>query len=79
MEVGMKRMTPEEGKALDELLTKTDPEFTNIPGIFAQQKFLLDSLDTITAKYIKSKAEYTHQTPAQVIGSIVHKEIAACA
>jgi len=36
-----------------------------------------DPLDKVTANYIIAKAEATNQTPAQVIGKIVHQEIAA--
>ena len=37
----MKRMTLEEASALDKLLTETDPEFTNIPGVFARERDML--------------------------------------
>jgi len=36
-----------------------------------------DVLDKVTASYILTQAEATNQTPAQVIGKLVHKEIAA--
>ncbi|MHC6202214.1 hypothetical protein ACYULU_03360 [Breznakiellaceae bacterium SP9] len=36
----MKRMTMEEAQALDALLTETDPEFTDILGVFAKQRNL---------------------------------------
>jgi hypothetical protein len=34
----MARMTEEEAAALDDLLTKTTPRLTGIPGVFARQK-----------------------------------------
>ena len=73
----MKRMTLEEAKTLDKLLTETDPEFTDIPGVFAKQRNLLDALDVVSANYIKTKSEATHKTPAQLIGELVREKIAA--
>jgi hypothetical protein len=34
-------------------------------------------LDAVTANYIESRAEATKQTPAQVIGVLVRRELAA--
>jgi len=74
----MADMTDEEYNALDERWTKTTPKVNfNRPGIFARQRALLDVLDKVTANYILTRAEATNQTPAQIIGKIVHQEIAA--
>jgi hypothetical protein len=73
----MADMTDEEYDALDELLTTTTPELTDILGVFARQRFLLDCLDTVTANYVQTRAEATKQTPAQVIGMMARREIAA--
>ncbi|GHV37312.1 hypothetical protein AGMMS49546_04680 [Spirochaetia bacterium] len=73
----MKRMTMEEAKALDDLLTETDPEFTDIPGVFAKQRNLLDALDAVSKNYIQTKSEATHKLPAQIIGDMVRKELKA--
>ena len=74
----MADMTNEEYNALDEHWTKTTPKVNfNKPGIFARQRALLDVLDKITANYILTRAEATNQTPAQIIGKMVHQEIAA--
>jgi hypothetical protein len=73
----MKRMILEEAKALDDLLTETDPEFTDIPGVFAKQHNLLDALDVVSKNYIQTKSEATHKPPAQIIGEMVRREIAA--
>ncbi|MCL2879192.1 MAG: hypothetical protein FWF29_03000 [Treponema sp.] len=74
----MADMTDEEYDALDERWTKTVPNVNFArPGIFARQRSLLDVLDKVTASYILTRAEATNQTPAQVIGKIVHREIAA--
>jgi hypothetical protein len=70
-------MTDEEYDALDELLTRTTPKLTDIPGVFAAQRALLNSLDTIAANYIQTRAEATHKSPSQIIGELVRKEIAA--
>jgi hypothetical protein len=73
----MKRMTLEEATALDDRLTATDPEFTDIPGVFAKQRNLLDALDVVSKNYIRSAAEAEHKTPAEIIGDLVRKELKA--
>jgi len=74
----MADMTDEEYAELDEKWTKTTPKVNfNRPGIFARQRALLEVLDKVTSNYIMVRAEATNQTPAQVIGKIVHQEIAA--
>ena len=74
----MADMTDEEYDALDEHWTKTTPKVNfSRPGVFAQQRALLDVLDKVTANYILTQAEATSQTPAQVISKLVHQEIAA--
>jgi hypothetical protein len=75
-EKNMANMTDEEYDALDELLTKTTPRLTNIPGIFARQRALLDALDEVSANYIITKAEAFHKTPSEVIGEMVREKIA---
>jgi RNase H-fold protein (predicted Holliday junction resolvase) len=70
-------MTDEEYDALDERWTQTTPKVNFArPGVFAQQRTLLEVLDKVTASYILTRAEATNQTPAQVIGKMVHQEIA---
>jgi hypothetical protein len=69
-------MTDEEADALDELLTKTTPILTNIPGVFARQRALLGALDDVAANYILTKAEAFHKTPSEVIGELVREKIA---
>ena len=72
----MPRMTDEEADALDELLTKTTPKIkVGGGGIFTRQRELLDSLDPVAANYIRSQAELKHQSPAQIIGDLVRKEL----
>ena len=72
----MADMTDEEYDALDELLTKTTPNLTNVPGIFARQRALLDALDEVSANYIMTKAEAFHKTPSEIIGEMVREKIA---
>jgi RNase H-fold protein (predicted Holliday junction resolvase) len=73
----MADMTDEEYDALDERWTQTTPKVNFArPGVFAQQRTLLEILDKVTASYILTRAEATNQTPAQVIGRMVHQEIA---
>jgi hypothetical protein len=69
-------MSDEKYDAPDELLTSANPELTDIPGVFASQRALLGLLDTVTANYIRTRAEATHQTAPQVIGAMVRREIA---
>ena len=74
----MADMTDEEYDALDRRWTETTPNVNFArPGVFAQQRALLEALDNATALYIMTRAEATNQTPAQVIGKMVHQEIAA--
>jgi hypothetical protein len=71
----MADMTDEEYDELDELLTRTTPELTNIPGVFARQRLLLDCLDRVAANYIQTRAEAAHQTPSQIIGQLVREKL----
>jgi len=74
----MTDMSNDEYDALDERWTKATPKVNFArPGVFARQRALLEVLDKVTASYIMTRAEATNQTPAQVIGKIVHQEIAA--
>jgi hypothetical protein len=72
----MPKMTDEEADALDELLTRTTPKLTNIPGVFARQRALLASLDDVAANYILTRAETSHKTPSEIIGELVREKIA---
>jgi len=76
----MARMTEEEADALDELWTKTTPPLKGgAGGFFTRQRDLLNLLDEVTAAYIRSQAETTHQTPAEFIGTMVRDRLAASA
>ena len=72
----MARMTDEEADALDELLTRITPKIkVGEGGFFTRQRNLLDALDPVAANYILSQAEIKQQSPAQVIGDLVLKEL----
>jgi len=73
----MPRLTDEEYAALDEKWTRETPAINfSQPGMFARQRLLPESLDTITANYIHVLAEATGKTPAQIIRAMVRKEMA---
>ena len=74
----MPRLTDEEYAALDEKWTRETPVVNfSRPGMFARQRLLLESLDTVAANYIHILAETAGKTPAQIIGEMVRKEMAA--
>ena len=74
----MPRLTDEEYAALDEKWTRETPEVNfSRPGMFARQRLLLESLDAVAANYIHVRAEADRKAPAQIIGAMVRKEMAA--
>jgi hypothetical protein len=81
----MPDMTEEEYDALDEKWTKNPPKpGPNGTGFFAQRKAALVSqaarsitVDSFTADYLLTKAIATNKTPADIIGELVQKQIAA--
>jgi hypothetical protein len=73
----MEVMTEEEADALDELLTRTTPRVNPaVRGITARKGFTMIAVDDFSAEYITSKALATRQTPEEIIGELVRKEIA---
>jgi hypothetical protein len=81
----MPDLTEEEYAALDEKWTKNPPKpGPNGTGFFAQRKAALAAqsarsitVDSFTADYLFNKAVVVHKTPAEIIGEMVRKEIAA--
>jgi hypothetical protein len=72
----MARMTDAEADELDELLTRTTPKIKRGEGgIFTRERNLLNALDPVAANYIRSRSEIEHQSPAQIIGKLVRKEL----
>ena len=71
-------MTDEEAAALDERWTKTTPKVNPLrPGVFARQRFLLETLDQLSANYIQNRAEASNKTPSEIIGELVREKIAS--
>ena len=76
----MSILTDEEADALDELLTKTTPQTNpNVQGPFIRHRDTLVILDTFSAEYLKSRMLATKQTPAELINSMIRREIALAA
>ena len=74
----MPRLTDEEYAALDEKWTQETPVVNfSRPGMFARQRLLLESLDTIAANYVHALAEAAGKTPSHIIGAMIRKEMAA--
>jgi hypothetical protein len=78
----MQDLTEEEYDALDEKWTKNPPTpGPNGTGFFAQRKAALAAcsitVDSFTADYLLTKAIASHKTPADIIGAMVQREIAA--
>jgi hypothetical protein len=74
----MAQMTEEEADRLDELWTKTTPKIdTSKPGYFAKHMAHLIEVDTVSAAYLRARAESAHKTPTQIIGEMVREQMAA--
>jgi hypothetical protein len=72
----MAKMTDAEADALDELLTQTTPKiWRGEGGVFTRERDLLNALDPVAANYLRSRAEIERQSPAQIIGKLVRKEL----
>jgi len=72
----MARMTDAEADELDELLTRTTPKVrSGEGGVFTRERNLLNALDPVAANYIRSQAEIKCQSPSQIIGGLVRKEL----
>ncbi|GHV82649.1 hypothetical protein AGMMS49991_12070 [Spirochaetia bacterium] len=75
----MAEMTEEEADALDELLTRTMPKLTDVPGFFARKSVKMVALDDFSSDYLLSCSLETHKTPTEIIGELVREKIAASA
>jgi hypothetical protein len=81
----MPDLTEEEYDALDEKWTKTTPKVgPNGTGFFARRKAEAAAqsarsitVDSFTADYLLTRAIASHKTPADIIGEMVQREIAA--
>ncbi|GHV78266.1 hypothetical protein AGMMS49944_00570 [Spirochaetia bacterium] len=70
-------MTDEEAIALDEEFTNGTLRLGDGMGPTMRRRELLRLLDDVSANYLITIAESTHKTPAQVVGDMVRREIAA--
>ncbi|GBU20659.1 hypothetical protein R80B4_00538 [Fibrobacteres bacterium R8-0-B4] len=78
----MARMTDEEADALDEYYTKNPPvPGPNGSGFFTKQRKAARSItiDALSADWLLTKAIADRKTPADVVGEMVRREIAASA
>lgn len=76
----MVRMTDEEAAELNDRWTKAIPKVNPArPGVFARQRALLETLDSLSANYIQNRAEASHKTPSEIIGELVREKITASA
>ncbi|GHU24279.1 hypothetical protein FACS1894172_10470 [Spirochaetia bacterium] len=87
----MKEMTDEEAEYWDELFTRSTPRIDESGGpnngFFTERRVRLAreaveadetvKVDHQTAQWLRAKAEATHQTPAQIVGELVRKELAS--
>jgi hypothetical protein len=72
-------LTEEEAEALDELLTNTTPEVNpNVEGPFIKnyRRGMMVALDQFSAQYLQSRMLATKQTPAELISSMIQKQMA---
>jgi hypothetical protein len=70
-------LTDKEADDLDELLTRTTPNTNpNVQGPFIKQRDKLVILDTFSAEYLKAKMLVTKKTPAELINSMIRREMA---
>jgi hypothetical protein len=77
----LKDMTEEEAEYWDDYFTKNIPKGDPAkPGVFARRganRFA--GLDDLSVDYLLTKAIATRKTPEEIIGELIHKEIAASA
>ena len=73
----MKEMTDEEAEYWDEYFTKNTimPDLSK-PGFFARKYGMMVRLDPETTRALAAQAEAIHQTPAQIIASLVREKFA---
>jgi hypothetical protein len=70
----METMTEEEAFVLDDYYTKNPPK---VDPSKARIRIPMIRLDGATAEYLAERAKETQKTPADVIGEMVRKELAA--
>ena len=69
-------MTEQEAWELDELLTKTIPEISPTEnGPFIKNRNMMVILDQLSAQYLTAKMLATKQSPTEIIGAMIRREI----
>ena len=72
----MKDMTVKEYYALDARLTENTPTLgPNGNGFFSRKGFQVVGLDEKTARILNAKAIATHQTPSEIIATLLRNEL----
>ena len=72
----MSEMTEEEAWELDDLLTKTTPEVDpSVQGPFIKHRNRMVILDQLSAEYLTSKMLATKQSPTEIIGNLIRREL----
>ena len=72
----MSDMTEQEAWELDELLTRTTPEVSpTVEGPFIKHRNMMVILDQLSAQYLTAKMLATKQSPTEIIGDMVRREI----
>jgi len=72
----MSDMTEQEAWELDELLTRTTPEVSPTEeGPFIKNRTTMVALDRLSARYVASRMLETRQSPTEIIGDLVRREI----
>jgi hypothetical protein len=73
----MPEMTEEEADALDELWTKTTPKIKVGAGggFFSEHRAQMVILDEQTARLLNAKAMAVHQTPSELVASMIRREL----
>ena len=72
----MSDMTEQEAWELDELLTKTITEVSPTDdGPFIKHRNMMVILDQLSAQYVTAKMLATKQSPTEIIGDMIRREI----
>ncbi|MCL2380224.1 MAG: hypothetical protein FWC64_01365 [Treponema sp.] len=72
----MSDMTEKDAWELDEILTRTTPEVDpSVQGPFIKHRNRMVMLDQLSAEYLTAKMLATKQSPTEIIGNLVRKEL----
>lgn len=73
----MPLLTDKEADALDEKLTRTIPELTDVEGPFIKnyRRSMLAALGQFSAQYLQARMPATHQSSTELISEMVRERI----